>query len=87
MNKFFILAVVTHKWFYKKYGEIADGSRKAKRINVGVFQAMPIKLPVKKEQDKIMSFLQAIDAKIDATSQQLEQTKLFKKGLLQQMFV
>lgn len=87
VNKFFVLEVVKQKRFYKRFGEVADGSRKAKRINVGVFQAMPINLPSKAEQDKIMTFLQSLDKKIDAVNEQIEQAKLFKKGLLQQMFV
>lgn len=44
-------------------------------------------LPCKEEQMKIVSLLKNIDRKIDATDFQLTQTKTFKKGLLQQMFV
>ncbi|MGO2276999.1 restriction endonuclease subunit S, partial [Pseudoalteromonas nigrifaciens] len=87
VNKFFVLEVVKQKRFYKRFGEIADGSRKAKRINVGVFQEMPITLPSKAEQNKIMAFLDSLDKKTNAVNEQIEQTKLFKKGLLQQMFV
>ena len=39
------------------------------------------------EQTKIANFLSAIANKIDLVSQQLEQAKAFKKGLIQQMFV
>lgn len=39
------------------------------------------------EQTKIVNFLSTIDQKIDVVSEQLEQAKLWKKGLLQQMFV
>jgi type I restriction enzyme S subunit len=44
-------------------------------------------MPSLEEQTKIANFLSAIDRKIDLVSQQLEQAKAFKKGLLQQMFV
>jgi type I restriction enzyme S subunit len=53
----------------------------------GVMAKIRINFPCVEEQTKIANFLSAIDRKIDLVSQQLEQAKAFKKGLLQQMFV
>lgn len=44
-------------------------------------------IPSKPEQTKIANFLAAIDDKITHTQIQLDAVKLYKKGLLQQMFV
>lgn len=45
---------------------------------------IPSSLP---EQTKIAAFLTALDRKIESVSTQIELTRTFKKGLLQQMFV
>ena len=44
-------------------------------------------IPQKPEQEKIALFLTSIDKKIENASLQIEKTKEFKKGLLQQMFL
>ena len=43
--------------------------------------------PCVEEQKKIVSFIETLDRKLELVSQQIEQTKTFKKGLLQQVFV
>jgi type I restriction enzyme S subunit len=40
-----------------------------------------------KEQTKIANFLTAIDDKINHTETQIEKAKVWKKGLMEQMFV
>jgi type I restriction enzyme S subunit len=50
-------------------------------------KSVEISLPCIEEQQKIASFLSSIDAKIEQVSQQIEQSKTWKKGLLQKMFV
>lgn len=83
----YILNKIMQNSFYKKNGEEADGSRKAKRINQKVFLNMNIELPCLKEQYKITDFLTTLDKKIDNISHQLTQMKTWKQGLLQQMFI
>lgn len=58
-----------------------------KKINLGEISKCVVRLPHPDEQQKIADFLSAIDTKIDLVAKELEQTKTFKKGLLQQMFV
>jgi type I restriction enzyme M protein len=87
LNPIFLLETVKREEFYLKYGMTADGSRKARRIHADIFLDFPIQVPTLSEQKKIANFLTAIDGKINLVNHQLEKTKEYKKGLLQQMFV
>jgi len=82
----FLLEYVQRKEFYEKQGEIANGSRKAKRIHADIFLAFPIFKPSIEEQQKIADCLSSIDELITAQSQKLEALKIYKKGLMQQLF-
>lgn len=56
-------------------------------LNLKDFNTAIIPTPCLEEQNKIASFLLTIDQKIDNVAAQIDQAKLWKKGLLQQMFV
>lgn len=51
------------------------------------FSDIEIPLPSKAEQTQIANYLSAIDAKVSAVQGQIEKTEMWKKGLLQKMFV
>jgi type I restriction enzyme S subunit len=79
-------------WYYNsseniKYAlSMATGDGRS-NYNLKDFNKAIIPYPSFEEQQKIANFLTEIDQKIDQAWSTLEQTKAFKKGLLQQMFV
>ena len=51
------------------------------------YSSEKIQVPCIEEQTKIANFLSSIDSKIEQVGKQLDESKQFKKALLQQMFV
>ena len=74
-------------YFHRKYFLSQAVGSTVKSLRLPMFQKMPIKLPIIEEQTKIANFLSELDVKIEALNTKIEQSKAFKKGLLQQMFV
>lgn len=82
----FLLEYVQRKDFYKKYGEIADGGRKAKRIQVETFLDFPIILPIKIEQKRIADCLFSLDELITLHTEKYGALQSYKRGLVQNLF-
>ena len=84
IEKFFASSM----WF-KHMEDISNYGARDDRMSfsTGDFYKMPIPFPSLPEQKKIANFLSAIDVKINHCQEQIDQTTIWKKGLLQQMFV
>lgn len=78
----------TKKMFYEYSQASEQGASIVRRnLDINSFKAIIIYLPSLIEQTKIANFLSSIDKQIEGVAQQIEHTKTYKKGLLQQMFV
>ena len=83
----FLLYYVGRPDFYKRFGDIADGGRKAKRIGVEALSTFPITLPPEPaEQRKIAGCLGSLDALVAAEGRKLSAWQAHKRGLMQQLF-
>jgi type I restriction enzyme S subunit len=56
-------------------------------INSKDLAKIKIRMPHIEEQQKIATYLSSIDTKIESVTTQINKSQMFKKGLLQQMFV
>ena len=82
----FLVEYVQRPNYYKKHGDMADGGRKAKRIQVETFLSFPVAVPSPAEQQKIADCLSSLDELIAAEGRKLESLRAYKKGLMQQLF-
>lgn len=87
INSYFLFSKIIQKNFYKKNGDIADGSRKAKRIHSDVFLDMSIKVPSLQEQEKIANFLTKVDSIMEKQDKKIEYWNFYKKGMMQKIFL
>ena len=70
---------------YYLYSELTGST--IKNLSLKTIRETKLKLPCFEEQQKIATYLSAIDAKIELVNMQITKTQQFKKGLLQGMFV
>jgi type I restriction enzyme S subunit len=71
---------------FRGFKDVISGSAQPQIVGNAI-RKVTFQVPCLEEQTKIANFLSAIDQKIEVVAQQIEQAKLWKKGLLQQMFV
>ena len=86
INDGYLLSWFSSGEFLKQMNNMFEGSVRH-TLNYDALKQMVINLPSPHEQEKIAGFLISLVNKVDLTYKQLEQAKLFKKSLLQQMFV
>ena len=78
----------TNKW-YQQISEVSvEGARNHGLLNIAVNDFFNTKhyIPSIKEQEKISNFLSLLDKKIELQSKKIEDLKLFKKGLSNNIF-
>lgn len=75
------------EFYIRQLQQKLEGIRDGKMISFKYFSEIKLPNPSLAEQQKIASYLSAIDKKIEIVDQQIEKTQAFKKGLLQGMFV
>jgi type I restriction enzyme S subunit len=76
---------VIRESFYKNLLGLANGGRKARRVNPDDLLKVNIPFPAKREQSRIASVLQTFDREIDLLQKQLDAFKQQKKGLMQKL--
>jgi type I restriction enzyme S subunit len=84
LNQYLFFLIQTNKFY--RASNVTFGS-KMPRSDWEYISSIPFLTPTISEQKKIANFLSTIDKKTQAVQIQLTQTQLFKKGLLQKMFV
>lgn len=87
INSHFLYYLLNESKDFKKYALEQKKGGTRTRLYLKILCNWVFALPCLEEQTKIANFLSAIDQKIEKVTQQIEETKQWKKGLLQQMFV
>lgn len=85
INTEFLLLCVSDAAFYKRNGAIANGGRKAKRINPNEFLSFCINHPSLSEQTSIVDVFRRVDGVITLCENEIKQEQFKKKALMQQL--
>ena len=81
----FLLFALSSPFFVRQYARVMSQSTR-NQVPITTQRKFYLQLPKPEEQQKIASFLSALDALIAAQAQKIEQLKLHKKGLMQGLF-
>jgi len=84
-NKQYLLQVLGSEWIQKQYSRLAAGGV-VHNISSELVNSVKVNLPPKQEQQKIASFLTAVDDKIQQLTKKKEVLKKYKKGVMQKIF-
>ena len=82
VNDYYFLSYITQPKFYSHYGMLADGGRKARRVDPEEMLSFPLVFPPLPEQQKIAEILSTQDKVIELKEKLLEQKQTQKKFLL-----
>jgi type I restriction enzyme S subunit len=85
-SPYFLRYLFRSSKFRSKIIKLAQGSTRYNMSKLGLLKLSEY-FPAIQEQQKIASFLSSIDDKIEKNKEQIRKMELWKKGLLQQMFV
>jgi type I restriction enzyme S subunit len=72
---------------YKRWVQLMSMRSGQPGINAEEYKTLSVFLPCLAEQQKITTFLSSLDKKTESINTQIEKAKVWKKGLLQQMFI
>lgn len=84
-NKLWFLYYLSNRDTYSRLENYSNGTG-SKRISPETFLNLRIKIPSKKEQDKIVTLIHNLEIKIDCLLGKINNYKSFKKILLYKMF-
>ena len=87
VNENFLLEYIARDSFYLLHGNIANGSRKAKRIHSHTLLNMPFVAPNLEEQTAIGNFFKQLDDTIALHQREVEKYKKIKQAYLEKMFI
>ena len=87
VNENFLLEYIARDSFYLLHGNIANGSRKAKRIHSHTLLNMPFIAPNLEEQTAIGNFFKQLDDTITLHQREVEKYKKIKQAYLEKMFI
>jgi len=85
IDRRWLVSFVSRDSFYTNHLGLANGGRKARRVNPGDFVKITAPMPEKAEQTRIANAIEVFDRDLSSLRQSLTAIKRQKRGLMQQL--